>query len=163
MPKIVEFQSLSFITQLEAVVNKLRERGDRVLVILPFCYTQKAIPNSIRRKERERIKLLEEEERFLKKLEEDDMLYVVQGGDDDWFWMMVTVLEGRKSPAFVITNDLMRDHKLAFLEPRPFTRWRMTHVMNFNVGVDQEGNAKVTIEDPGIPYLHFLESCYIVL
>ena len=27
-----------------------------------------------------------------------------------------------------VTNDLMRDHRLAFLEPRPFIRWRTTQV-----------------------------------
>lgn len=59
------------------------------------------------------------------------MYIVPPGADDDWYWMFLTVAEGRKKPAYVVTNDLMRDHKLAFMEPRPFYRWRMSHVMNF--------------------------------
>ena len=49
------------------------------------------------------------------------------------YWMYVTILEGREKHAYVVTNDLMRDHKLAFMEPRPFSRWRMTHVVNFDL------------------------------
>ena len=54
------------------------------------------------------------------------------GADDDWYWIMPTVVENRSSTAYVVTNDLMRDHRLAFLEPRPFIRWRTTQVMHFD-------------------------------
>ncbi len=33
--------------QVELVVDKLRERGGRILVVLPFAYTMRRIPNSI--------------------------------------------------------------------------------------------------------------------
>ncbi len=63
--------------------------------------------------------------------------------DDDWFWMYAAVLENRKKPAFVVTNDLMRDHRVAFLAPRPFIRWRMSHVVHFDFssGVDDYSNS----------------------
>jgi hypothetical protein len=32
------------------------------------------------------------------------------------------------SPPLQVTNDMIRDHRLAFLEPRPFIRWRSTQV-----------------------------------
>jgi proteinaceous RNase P len=71
---------------------------------------------------------------ILKKYEDEKMLYVVpSGADDDWYWMYATVFEGRSKPAFVVTNDLMRDHRLAFMEPRPFIRWRSTHIINFDI------------------------------
>lgn len=66
--------------------------------------------------------------------------------------MFVTVQEGRKKHAYVVTNDLMRDHKLAFMEPRPFTRWRMTHIVNFDL-TSFDANEKININpkflDPG--------------
>lgn len=49
------------------------------------------------------------------------MLYKVPHNmNDDLFWIYSTIYEGRKSQAFVVTNDYMRDHKLQFLAPIPF-------------------------------------------
>ena len=84
------------------------------------------------------------------------MLYSVpNGADDDWYWMFVTVMEGfNERPGYVITNDLMRDHKLAFMEPRPFTRWRMSHVTHFEfiqVPVDETKNQTIVqFYEPGV-------------
>jgi Protein-only RNase P len=62
-----------------------------------------------------------------------DMLYVVPPSvNDDWFWLYVTVQAGRSRPAFVISNDLMRDHRLAFFEDREFLRWRSTQIVHFD-------------------------------
>lgn len=59
----------------------------------------------------------------------------------------------------------MRDHKLAFLEPRPFIRWRSSHIIffaltypNFNYGNnnDSELNSNITqnaVEEPPEVYL----------
>lgn len=59
------------------------------------------------------------DERILKKLAANDMLYIVPlGADDDWYWMYATVAEGKKKHSYVVTNDMMRDHKVAFMEPR---------------------------------------------
>jgi hypothetical protein len=70
----------------------------------------------------------------LQGLRDRNMLYVVpNGSNDDWFWLYATLYRGRCSPALVVTNDLMRDHKVAFPEARTFMRWRTSHVMYFGL------------------------------
>lgn len=82
------------------------------------------------------------------------MLYEVSvGSNDDWYWIYATVHQGRKKHAYVVTNDRMRDHRLAFLEPRPFLRWRNAHVSLFdlNYRVDEERQSPlVHLSDPGM-------------
>jgi hypothetical protein len=124
--------------QIELVVDKMLARGDgKVLVLLPTIYSgfsQKTIPNSSKHvKGKKNVShMTADDQRIIKRFEEEGMLYLVpQGADDDWYWIFAACTENRSRPAFVITNDLMRDHRLAFLEPRPFIRWRTTHVMNF--------------------------------
>eukprot|EP01035_Chromulina_nebulosa_P018670 gene18670-24417_t len=96
--------------QIQLVVNKLKEREGRTLVILPACYYQKYVPNSIRKKNRNVVS--DEDMQFLLQLQRDNMLYLVpDGSEDDLFWMYATIYEGRSSPSYVITNDMMRDHK----------------------------------------------------
>lgn len=59
------------------------------------------------------------------------MLYVVpSGANDDWYWLYATVAAGRDS--FAISNDLTRDHRLAFLESRMYVRWRNNHIIHFD-------------------------------
>ena len=121
--------------QIELVVNMLQKEhpGERILVVLPYPYAQKVVPNSVQHGNRRRLNYLTEEElSILDRLHQDNMIYITpQGSDDDWYWMFCTVNEGRKRPSYVVTNDLMRDHKLAFLEPRPFFRWRSNQVLHF--------------------------------
>jgi hypothetical protein len=46
--------------------------------------------------------------------------------------MYVTVVDYfNKHPTYVVTNDLMRDHRLAFLADHVFVRWRNSLLMNF--------------------------------
>jgi hypothetical protein len=82
------------------------------------------------------------------------MIYEVPGGaNDDWYWIYATVYEGRKTHASVISNDLMRDHRLAFLEPRPFLRWRNSHITLFDLDYAAEGGfGKLKI-----PSVYFIE------
>jgi len=55
-----------------------------------------------------------------------------------------------------VTNDLMRDHKLAFLEPRPFIRWRTSHIVYFGMSsgynpdnsTDNSGNIGIKFPTP---------------
>ena len=37
------------------------------------------------------------------------------------------------SAAYVVTNDGMRDHKISFLEPKYFQRWRSTQTIQFDI------------------------------
>ena len=63
------------------------------------------------------------------------MLYTVPPrSDDDWYWVYATVYQGRNpssAPAFVVSNDLMRDHRAAFAEPKAFLRWRNSQIIYF--------------------------------
>ena len=53
---------------------------------------------------------------MLQRYRDEGMLYVVpSGGNDDWYWMYSSILENQGHGAFVVTNDLMRDHRLAFM------------------------------------------------
>lgn len=209
------------VLQIELVVNKLKERTDRILVIIPHAYTQKMIPNSTRqrngnkKKGRRSVRSKEDQvfrsstplqdapyapvaapvaaaaaaaaaavstaaaatasatatatasatatsdavvtsadliasewwllpQRILDKLEEDGMLFVVpSGANDDWYWMYATLYEGRKTRAYVVSNDLMRDHKIAFLHPRPFVRWRTSQIVYFGLSKASEANDTV--------------------
>jgi hypothetical protein len=82
------------------------------------------------------------------------MLYIVPPKvDDDWYWMYISLMSNYRANAintssasniapnssqiyqtqslhgpFVITNDLTRDHKSVFDQPRSFIRWRSTQV-----------------------------------
>ena len=124
--------------QIELVVNKLLTRvqpGERILVLIPYPYAQRVIPNSTKHKKGKKLSYLTaEDEGILEMLDREGMLYVVpQWANDDWYWMYATVNEGRHRTARVVTNDLMRDHRLAFLEPRPFIRWRNSQVIRFDL------------------------------
>lgn len=62
------------------------------------------------------------------------MLYAVpRGANDDWYWMYSTLYPGRKTQAFVVTNDLMRDHKVSFLAPSSFIRWRTSQIVYYSI------------------------------
>ena len=140
--------------QIEIVYDKLISMGARVLVLVPESYCNRGnllsgtrttgnrllrlIPNRSKNcslsvtRHRKSI-LTAEDEVIIDKFERADHLYrVPQGGNDDWYWLYSTVCEGRTSdsPAFVVTNDLMRDHRLAaFLEPRTFLRWTTSQII----------------------------------
>jgi len=140
--------------QIELVVDAILERVQQekvladqqelpfdeptVLVLLPYPYAQKVVPNSSRHRRGRKIEYMtKEEQAVLTRFEKEDMLYVVpQGGNDDWYWMYATVNEGRpqSTPAYVLTNDLMRDHKGAFSSQSPLTflRWRAGAVIHFD-------------------------------
>jgi hypothetical protein len=107
-----------------------------VLVLLPYPYAQKVVPNSSRHRRGRRIEYLSPQElAVLERFEKEKMLYVVpQGGNDDWFWMYATVHKLRTSRAYCITNDLMRDHRQAFAgeSARIFERWRASTIIHFD-------------------------------
>ena len=59
----------------------------------------------------------------------------------------------RQFPGLVVSNDLMRDHKLhAFEDGRVFMRWRTQHIVNFVLKYGEwlrgEGGREVTLFPP---------------
>jgi hypothetical protein len=89
------------------------------------------------------------------------MLYVApKGSNDDWYWLYSTVYEGRRTPAYVVSNDYMRDHRATFAESRAFLRWRSSQIVYFSFSKAVEplqlGNASyalptVSLYRPGTP------------
>lgn len=85
--------------QIELLVKQLQADypGDRILVVLPYPYAQKIVPNSVHTSERRRLTYLSDADlAILDWLQREKMLYVTsQGSDDDWYWMFATVKENR--------------------------------------------------------------------
>ena len=90
---------------------------------------------------------------ILDDLKADNKLYQVPYRClDDYYWMLSSVSnqtvsrngidlniypnqEGRwpGTRPILISNDQMRDHKLALLEPRLFRRWFSSHIVNYEI------------------------------
>lgn len=140
--------------QIDIVVKALQaEKSGNVLVLLPFAYAQKVIPNSIKSNQRGLSYMSPEDVRLLEQLAKDDMLYTVpQGADDDWYWLFATVTEGRKESAYVVTNDMIRDHRLAFSDAKSYMRWKAAHMLHFDVLKPlEESTANATSPAPAEP------------
>jgi hypothetical protein len=76
------------------------------------------------------------------------MLYSVpERGFDDWYWILATIHKNISKPVYVVTNDLMRDHRISFLEPRAFFRWRTSQVVYFTI--EREWKDFTTLFDNG--------------
>lgn len=121
--------------QIDLIVKALQAENDGdVLVLLPFAYAQKVVPNSIKSNQRGVNYMSPGDLKLLEQLSKDEMLYTVpQGADDDWYWLYATVTEGRKEPAYVVTNDMIRDHRLAFTDEESYMRWKAAHMLHFDV------------------------------
>jgi hypothetical protein len=141
--------------QIELVVNYLRERNPhwRILVILPTYYLYENTPNNVAKSYYTPNKKSADDVRILAEFKRNSMLYEApKGSNDDWYWIFATVHEGRRGHAYVVTNDRMRDHRLAFLEPRPFLRWRNAHVALFDLAFgasEEKPSPLVHISEPG--------------
>lgn len=90
------------------------------------------------------------------RLKSSGILYVVPSRClDDYYWMLGSVSNQTKSRngadlsispgpecgrfpglrPILVSNDQMRDHKLALLEPRLFRRWSSSHIVNYNISL----------------------------
>ncbi|KAL7569176.1 hypothetical protein ACA910_017002 [Epithemia clementina (nom. ined.)] len=136
-------------SQVKLMVDELVRLGENPMVIMPYKYTIKkfylrhlGVVQELKKKD---IQAIDE-------LKERGMLFVVpQYCFDDYYWMIASVtdqnqdhnnptkqdnnagvsLTGRRP--ILVTNDQMRDHRLALLEPRPFRRWTSCHIVNFAI------------------------------
>jgi hypothetical protein len=117
--------------QVKIIVEALRKRGDgNVLVLLPWGYNHYGrVPNRVSQSNEHFSVLTPAEKDILKWLWDEEMVYKTpRGCNDDWYWLLASAAGGIASESYVVTNDMMRDHKLAFLEPRAFMNWRAGHV-----------------------------------
>ncbi|CAM9560077.1 unnamed protein product [Discosporangium mesarthrocarpum] len=146
------------VSQVQRVVSKLEGAGEKVLLVFPERYLQPIVPNSTRFgwQQNGQSVLLEEELQALEDWEKRGILYRCKdGADDDFYWMLFTILspEGR---ACVVTNDEMRDHRMALLQPVPFQRWKNTQVRRFRILWDSACTSRqgtrtpleVVVQDP---------------
>jgi len=122
--------------QIDLVVQQLREEGERVLVLLPFKYVQPVIPNHARHQgynfSTAQHVVTPEETEIVERWNAEGCLKISPyGSNDDWYWMLSTVVDDIESVR-VVTNDQMRDHRLALLDPRPFLRWKTTKIIRFD-------------------------------
>ena len=113
-------------------------RKSKILVVLPHAYVQRVVPNMSKNFEKRNELLSKEDHARIDRLRNKKMLYVVPSGcNDDWYWMYATVSNERDSRAYVVTNDLMRDHKVAFSPSKKhsdacFKRWRENTIIHFD-------------------------------
>jgi hypothetical protein len=139
-------------SQVWEVVQELQRLGERPLVVMPQKYLSRTFWLSGLGKVQE---LNDEDQAIIDKLK--DCMYVVPSTClDDYYWMLASVAEqGSKGFATVqqdqtfqltglrpllITNDQMRDHRLALLEPRLFRRWTSCHIVNYMLRTCEEND-----------------------
>jgi hypothetical protein len=137
--------------QVEQVLRKLEGMGENPLVIMPQKYiSPQFYIASINRTQ----KLSPSDLAFINKLVATKKMYVVPSGClDDYYWMLSSVVEQKSGSNYVrqhvptddamgrfpglrpllVTNDQMRDHRLALLEPRLFRRWASCHIVKYHI------------------------------
>jgi len=74
----------------------------------------------------------------MKELELEGLLYSVPSNrvDDDWYWLYAAISPAQSAATvqpYVITNDLMRDHKFSLLHSDSFMRWRNAQIVYFSL------------------------------
>lgn len=71
-------------------------------------------------------------QRILDKLEASQSLYVVPPDTrSSRFWLYATLYEGRRTPAMVVSNDSLLEHRALFPDIRSFQRWRAQHLVTY--------------------------------
>jgi len=117
--------------QVNLVVKALEGKGHRVLILIPERYMKDTIPNSTRYRQAKKSEVSGECKLIMKEWQDKGDIYIVPDqANDDWYWMYASVAFDA-SPAMVISNDMMRDHRLALLASRPFYRWRNTQIVGY--------------------------------
>ena len=137
-------------SQLKMMVDELARLGETPLVIMPHKYTT---PKFYLRHLGIVQELKSKDQQALNELKERGILYIVPATCfDDYYWMIASVTDQdlnnrNNSPSgqhskvdripgqrpILVTNDQMRDHRLALLEARPFRRWTSCHIVNYSI------------------------------
>eukprot|EP00899_Mesostigma_viride_P022293 jgi/Mesvir1/3248/Mv16389-RA.3 len=106
-------------TQLHEVVQSLRRRGHRPLVVLHNRRTTGPLAER------------EDNAEILARLRRETCLYCTPDkSNDDWYWIYAAVVGN----GFLVSNDLMRDHLCQMLAPRYFLKWRERHQVGAGAG-----------------------------
>jgi hypothetical protein len=135
--------------QLQLMVTSLEKMGETPLVVMPQKYVNEKF--YIRKKF---IQVLSQDDLgIINDLIAGGKMYIVpQRCLDDYYWVLSSLSDQTRSRhgrdlnvlpndakgrwpgirPFLITNDLMRDHKLELLQPRLFRRWFSSHIVNYS-------------------------------
>lgn len=138
-------------SQILHVVERLEAMGERPLVVMPSKYVGKKFyvagigKNQV---------LSDREYQVVEDLISSNKMYQVPAAClDDYYWMIASVADPRAAEVvqaenptgrfpglrpMLVTNDQMRDHKLALLEPRLFRRWKGSHIVKYKIQPYQE-------------------------
>lgn len=129
--------------QIMLVVEALKELGENPIVLMPNAYTQNRFYSTVGAR-RSQQRLSEEEVSIRDSLVKSNILFRVPPGHlDDYFWMIASIADQTVSKGkskldvppcdasgrwpgtrpMIISNDEMRDHKLALVDPILFRRW----------------------------------------
>jgi hypothetical protein len=133
---------------VKAIVDELEQMGEHPLVIMPQKYTmEKFYLMSLGKTQQ----LSDKDMEVVNTLVAQNKLYIVSSSClDDYYWMLGSVAEqsvdedlhvavdcsSGRFPGLrpmLITNDQMRDHRLALLEERLFRRWTSCHIVNYSI------------------------------
>jgi pentatricopeptide repeat protein len=132
-------------SQIKLVVDELERMGERPLVVMPTKYiASRFFLSSLETTQ----SLSDKDIGIMNGLLESGKMYAVPAAClDDYYWMLasvarqtdfefeVTIENGQgRFPGLrpiLITNDQMRDHKLALIERRLFRRWMSCHIVNY--------------------------------
>jgi len=142
--------------QIQFVAEILESYGESVLVVLPSKYTRNEFYVTIgaggSSGPRKQVLTREEANICDTLIKEGKICIVPPGFLDDYYWILGSVSQQTKSRngkdlnvetgnaegrwpgarPIVISNDLMRDHRLEMLEPRLFRRWYSNVMVNYN-------------------------------
>ena len=138
--------------QIKFVVDYLEQKKENVLVVLPYKYSCPTF-NLPRLASKAMVqKLTKDEIQILNDLNQSGKLFIVDSGTlDDLYWMYASVSSQRTARdgrsldvppdnddgrwpgtrPILVSNDRMRDHKVALLEPRLFRRWYSNFIVNY--------------------------------
>uniref|UniRef100_A0A7S2KRS3 Uncharacterized protein n=1 Tax=Leptocylindrus danicus TaxID=163516 RepID=A0A7S2KRS3_9STRA len=139
--------------QIEFLVRALESMNEYPVVVLPAKYTEKNFNINIAGWKQQALE--EKEEAVINWLHERGQLYIVPAGClDDYYWMLASISDQEASTGgksmdvdtkqaqaegrfpgtrpMLLSNDLMRDHRLELFEPRLFRRWTASYIVNYN-------------------------------
>lgn len=132
------------------MVDQVQRLGKRVLVVVPHVFVSEvegAAPTLTQDDQVLEPRLIETDtngstflythaiatiQRILDKLEASQSLYVVPPDTrSSRFWLYATLYEGRRTPAMVVSNDSLLEHRALFPDIRSFQRWRAQHLVTY--------------------------------
>jgi len=120
-------------SNLRKAVDFLKDDDSNIVIVMPHKYMQ---PVFWLTSKQQRQVVSEADRQLLETLR--PYIYTVPSKClDDYYWMIASVC-GTTSNIRLITNDLMRDHRLQLMDPRLFRRWTSCHIQGYDFVVSTD-------------------------